>query len=1001
MRRLFLFCLALVLCGAAPSPRLLDDFEDAATWKSAPSDGVSLVLSSAEGFHDQALRLDFDFHGGAGYAVARKELAFDLPENYEISFRVRGEAPVNNFEFKLIDPTGDNVWWVNRKNFVFPREWTEIRYKKRHIQFAWGPAGGGEIRKVAALEFAVTAGTGGHGTILLDELTLRELPPAHPYDRTPAITTTGAGISLDFLESREYGGLVIDWGPGPYASRYEVQISDDGATWTTIHTVDGGNGGRDYLYLPETESRSLRLHFLEGTGTPKIDVKPLDWAATPEAFFTAIAKDAPLGSYPRWLLGQQSYWTVVGVPADTAEGLFNEDGMLESGKGGFSIEPFLAQNGRLVTWNDAKTTQSLEDGYLPIPSVTWQSGDLSLQITAFATGEPGASVLRARYRLHNQGKTESRPRLYLAIRPFQVNPAWQFLGNPPGGVSPIREIAADGRSITVNGGEKVTFSVEPSSFGAATFDQGAISDFLARGSLPNRSKVTDSFGYASAAAGWDFRLRPGEAKEVEVAIPLHSPALPSPPQSPSPTRTHTHPGEGEAGPGTTQAWHATLDRVDLRLPTATPLVRTLKSNLAYILINQDGPGIQPGSRSYERSWIRDGALTSTALLRLGHFDEVRAFLAWYAPYQFSNGKVPCCVDSRGADPVPENDSHGELLHLAAQYYRFTGDRELIERLWPHIEKAVGYIDELRQERRTAEYRTPEKLPYFGLLPESISHEGYSDKPVHSYWDDFFALRGLKDAASLAADLGRTEQATLWGAIRDQFREDLLASVRRTIALHKLDYIPASVEKGDFDPTSTSIDIAPGGELEGLPQPELRQTFERYYRESIARRDGTREWDAYTPYELRTLRTLLRLGWHDRVHELLDFFMNDRRPAAWNQWAEVVWHDPRVPKFIGDMPHTWVGSEFIHSFLDLLAYVRESDGALVLGAGLPSSWNRVDVKGMRTEYGPLQYSVIPEGKGVRYRIAAGLTVPPGGIIVRWQDKEAVVRKLPATVDLEMQ
>jgi hypothetical protein len=30
-----------------------------------------------------------------------------------------------------------------------------------------------------------------------------------------------------------------------------------------------------------------------------------------------------------------------------------------------------------------------------------------------------------------------------------------------------------------------------------------------------------------------------------------------------------------------------------------------------------------------------------------------------APYQFDNGKVPCCVDDRGSDPVPENDSHGE------------------------------------------------------------------------------------------------------------------------------------------------------------------------------------------------------------------------------------------------------------------------------------------------------------------------------------------------------
>lgn len=978
MRLIGLLCLSLALLGAAAPPRVLDDFDDASTWRSTPSDGVSLDLSTTEGFRGKALRLDFDFHGGAGYAVARKELPFELPDNYEISFRVRGEAPVNNFEIKLIHPSNDNVWWVNKRNFEFPRSWTEVRLKKRHIQFAWGPLGGGEIRNVAALEFAITAGTGGQGYILLDELTLRELPPPHPYDRTPEVISTDAGISLDFLESREYGGLVIDWGPDRFASGYEVQISDDGSTWKTAYTVDGGNGGRDYLFLPETESRHLRLRFQEGSGTPKIDVKPLDWAPTLEAFFMNIAKDAPRGLYPRWLLNEQSYWTVIGIPGDTAEGLFNEDGMLDTGKGGFLLEPALVHgHGGYVNWSNARTTQALVDGYLPIPSVTWDAGVLSLEVTAYATGLPGAAVLRARYRLRNQGTADQQARLGLAVRPFQVNPSWQFLGNPPGGLAPIREIEFDGRIVKVNGDKEVVPSIKPSVFMAGAFDHGSIADLR----QPERTRVSDPFGYASAVLGWDFQLAPGEARDLEIAIPFHGNA----------------PDQGTLEDAI-QSWRSHLDRFDIRIPAAEPLVRTLKSNLAYILINQDGPSIQPGSRSYERSWIRDGALTATAMLRLGHGDEARAFLAWYAPYQFANGKVPCCVDSRGADPVPENDSHGELIHLAAQVHRFTGDRELIERIWPHIEKAVAYMDELRQQRRTAEYQTPEKLPYFGLLPESISHEGYSDKPVHSYWDDFFALRGLKDAVDLASALGKTEQAKRWTPVRDQFREDFLASIRRTIKLHNVDYLPASVEKGDFDPTSTSIGIAPGGELADLPQAELHQTFERYYKESIARRDGTRAWENYTPYELRTIRTLLRLGWRDRAHELLDFFMNDHRPAAWNHWAEVVWREPRNPKFIGDMPHTWVGSEFVHSFLDLLAYVRDSDQALVLGAGLPPAWNEVSIKGLRTEYGPLEYTVTPEGNGVRYRIAAGISMPPGGIVLRWQDKESVVRQLPATVVL---
>ena len=40
-------------------------------------------------------------------------------------------------------------------------------------------------------------------------------------------------------------------------------------------------------------------------------------------------------------------------------------------------------------------------------------------------------------------------------------------------------------------------------------------------------------------------------------------------------------------------------------------------------------------------------------------------MEWYAQYQYDNGKVPCCVDEHGATPVPENDSHGELIYLTS------------------------------------------------------------------------------------------------------------------------------------------------------------------------------------------------------------------------------------------------------------------------------------------------------------------------------------------------
>jgi hypothetical protein len=439
------------------------------------------------------------------------------------------------------------------------------------------------------------------------------------------------------------------------------------------------------------------------------------------------------------------------------------------------------------------------------------------------------------------------------------------------------------------------------------------------------------------------------------------------------------------------------------------IVESLRANVGWILVNRDGRAIQPGSRSYARSWIRDGALTSTGLLRMGRDEEVREFIEWFAPFQFPSGKVPCCVDRRGADPVPEHDSHGELVYLIAEYWRYTGDSALVRRMWPHVSGAITYIDSLRRQRLGGEWESAANRRFRGILPPSISHEGYSAKPMHSYWDDFFALRGLEDGVAIARLLGEDSAARAWATLRDDFRRDFFASIRATMAHHRIDWIAGAADIGDFDATSTTIGVAPGGQLAALDSAglgvALRWTFARYWEEFVARRDGAREWEAYTPYELRTVGTFLRLGERAKAHELLDFFFDDQRPAGWRHWAEVVWRDSSAAKFIGDMPHGWVGSDFIRSALDMFAYDREADSALVLGAGIVEPWataaGGVHVDSLPTIYGRVSYTVRADMGVARVQVApTGLRIPRGGLaIVSPFDRpvtKATVNGVPAEV-----
>jgi len=1036
---------ALLVVGTLPVPQrpvVLDAFESTKGWRAQPADGVSLTIATDSGFRGRAMRLDFDFHGRGGYAVARKAFNFAVPANYEFSFRIRGNAPPNTLEFKLVDPSGENVWWSNQPDFAFPPAWTEVVRKKRHITFAWGPKGGGDLSRVAAIEIAITAGTGGKGTVWIDELQLRPREPDRPYALTPAVTATSeaAGsdarraldndsttfwrsatpeatpapvpapprgaparnapqvavlppnatqaLVIDFLQRREFGGLRVEWEPEHHAADYRVELSPDGVSWETRYRVTGGNGGRDYLFLPESDARFVRLAIERGPtdsfGIREITVQPLEWSASKNAFFTAVAADAPPGSYPKYLNGVQSYWTVAGVDGDRAEVLVNEEGMVEARKGGFSIEPFVSIDDTLFTWRDVTVSQSLAADRFPEPSVTWRRSDWSLTLAPVVVlGGRDSSIAYLQYRLANTARRRRAVRIYLAVRPFQVNPPWQFL-NTPGGVATITQLAMDNGTVQVNGEPAVVSLTPPVGFGAATFDQGNIVDYLRTGHLPSSPNVRDAFGHASGALAYSTELDSGVTAVVEVALPLHPASVPQIERE----RVLGARAPRDRVADARRIWRDALERTTIELPASgSRVVNSLYANLAYILINRDHAGLQPGSRSYERSWIRDGSLESTALLRLGRADVARSFLEWYAGFQYPNGKVPCCVDSRGADPVPEHDSHGEFIYLAAEYWRHTHDRELAERVWPNVLRAAWYIDSLRQQRRTAEYQADDKRVYYGILPPSISHEGYSAKPMHSYWDDFFALRGLKDAVELAHVLNRPEETTL-AAMRDEFRRDLYASIQLAMSHHRIDFIPGAADLGDFDATSTTIAVAPVGELGSMPEAvgrALERTFERYWEEFVARRDGAKPSEAYTPYELRTVGTMVRLDRRDRAHALLDWFFRDQRPAAWHQWAEVVWRDPAAPKFIGDMPHTWVGSDYIRSVLDMLAYERESDSTLVIGAGILESWVMerpgVTVRRLSTHYGPLSYTMRNENGNVRVSMQAGVRVPPGGIVVR--------------------
>ncbi|MCC4592809.1 hypothetical protein LL974_16880, partial [Xanthomonas campestris pv. cannae] len=770
---------------------------------------------------------------------------------------------------------------------------------------------------------------------------------------------------------------------------------------------DAQAGDSDSAYLAGTAPlpvRALRL---------RVDAAPGGVAPTlarlrllgPKAVMTpmkryqvAAQRGATRALFPASLHMQQTYWTAVGIHAGRQKSIFDEYGNLEAWKGAPLVQPLWRDvSGTAAGADGHALTHALRDGWKPMPSVRWspQPG-LELRSETFAIERGGQPVTLLRHRLRNIGTTPVSGTLSLLVRPMQMNPPWQN-----GGLSPIHDIAVDGGTVQVDGRALLTSLSTPSGGGAEAFGANGATEItrhVAAGTLPAQHQAHDPDGLAAAMLNYTVRLAPGAQQDVVLAFPLGTASADAqgrlPPAPPLDRDALLAAGRGDAGRSfdalaeqVSADWQQRLGNVGLRLPDAS-LVDMLRAQAAYMLINQTGPAMQPGPRNYNRSFIRDGMATSAILLRMGQAQVARDYLQWYSDHAVHpNGLVSPILNDDGSvndgfGSDLEYDSQGEYIALVADVARLDGGPESVRAYLPKVKLAMQFLQQLRERTLVPGYMAEQPAPerFRGILAPSISHEGYSS-PTHSYWDDYWALKGWHDGAWLAESLGDAATAA-WA--REQYaalRTSLAASIRATMAWKGADYIPAAADLGDGDPTSVSIALDPTGQQDLLPEAALRTTFARYLEDVRQRKQPNALW-AYTPYEMRNVLTYVHLDQPQVADELLQDLLRDRRPFEWQVLAEVVQSRLRFPRYLGDMPHTWIGAEYARTLFGML--MHEDDDALVLLPGVPPAWLADDglaVQRLPTAYGTLGLRARQRDGRLRVELDSGLR-PGTAVRVVW-------------------
>jgi hypothetical protein len=164
--------------------------------------------------------------------------------------------------------------------------------------------------------------------------------------------------------------------------------------------------------------------------------------------------------------------------------------------------------------------------------------------------------------------------------------------------------------------------------------------------------------------------------------------------------------------------------------------------------------------------------------------------------------VPCCVDRRGADPVPEHDSQGELIYTVNEYYRFTRDVGFSPdgRRWCRRPTICRLARAARPTRIASRW-----LPYFGLVPNRSATRLLA-QPVRSYWDDFRAA--WLDAAYLATVGRRCPRHPLWRCAAPRHDHTRRSSARWHA---QIGFIPVRWSWA-ADATSTAVAVSLAGEL---------------------------------------------------------------------------------------------------------------------------------------------------------------------------------------------
>ena len=416
---------------------------------------------------------------------------------------------------------------------------------------------------------------------------------------------------------------------------------------------------------------------------------------------------------------------------------------------------------------------------------------------------------------------------------------------------------------------------------------------------------------------------------------------------------------------TAEYWQDVMDsaaRIEVPCRKATDAL--LAAHVCQLIANDHGE-VHGGEDFYDTFYIRDGAYQVMELEEAGFMDTAAKAIELYLIRQRGDGRFESQKN--------QFDANGQAVWTLWQYYRITGDREFLERVYPQMLRAVRWT--MKARRRT-------HSPFTGVLPTAPADgECLWDAKNHIVGYDLWNLRAMLCTSDAARILVKNDEAGKLLSEAKAYRADINAAWKNTALKH----FPPSWEKDGTHWGNTET-LWPT-ELFDRNDPRVA-ALSRHVREDFAGGyiEGTIQWkgrgnvEAIHPYmgAYTTMTDLVR-GRHEQVVE--DFYWYLLHSTAAHAFPEGIFYKKRMA-WSHTIPHVTGACNYAIMLRHML--VHEAGDELHLLSAVPDWWlgeaKEIHVDRLPTHFGKMKLTVRGTKNGVEVELDPPKRNPPRRIVL---------------------